>query len=698
MQLREPFHNKVTATHLKRNAYLYVRQSTLQQVLGNQESTRRQYDLKGRAVALGWTADQIVVIDSDLGQSGASATDREGFQRLVGDVGVGQAGIVMGLEVSRLARNSSDWHRLLEICALSDTLILDEDGIYDPAHFNDRLLLGLKGTMSEAELHVLRARLQGGYMAKARRGELRIRLPVGFVYDATDKVQLDPDRQVRDAIEFLFATFARTGSAGDTFRTFNQQGLQFPSRPPHGPRMGELVWNNLSYSRTLDVLHNPRYAGAFVLGRTRQRKLGSGKRTTRNLSREEWSVLLHDIHDSYISWDEFEENQRRLRDNNYRIRGTGGTTPPREGSALLQGIALCGVCGKRMAIRYHLRKGLRVPWYCCPRGPMRWPGDKCQEIPGVGIDESISKLVVEAVTPMALEVALSVQEELASRLAEADSLRREQVERARYDAEAARRRYMKVDPDNRLVADALEADWNDKLRAFSQASEEYERRCKSDKETLAPKQRDHIIALAADFPTVWNVSSTTDKDRKKMLRLIIEDVTLHKRPEEITAQVRFRGGATKILSLPRPVPSWKTWLTPSQTISDIDKLLEQHTDSEIAKILNQQGHRSGKGQQFHSRIISQIRRDYGLKNKYDRLRERGMITVDEVAQKAGVTRQTVRRWQRKDLVQAYPCNNKGLYLYSPTMIPSKNQRPPRKRNPIGDSNDHQRSKEVQFEV
>jgi len=696
MKLSEP--TKVKAEHLKRDAYLYIRQSTLQQVFENPESTRRQYDLKGRAVALGWPAEQIVVIDSDLGQSGASATDREGFQRLVGDVGTGRAGIVMGLEVSRLARNSSDWHRLLEICALSDTLILDEDGIYDPAHFNDRLLLGLKGTMSEAELHVLRARLLGGYMAKARRGELRIRLPVGLVYDAADKVQLDPDRQVRDAIELLFTTFARTGSAGDTFRTFNQQSLQFPCRPPHGPRMGELVWNDLSYSRTLEVLHNPRYAGAFVLGRTRQRKGGTGRRTTRKLSREEWSVLLHDMHDGYISWDEFEENQQRLRDNNYRIRGTGGTTPPREGTALLQGIALCGVCGKRMAIRYHLRKGGRVPWYCCRRGPMRWPGDKCQEIPGAGIDASISKLVVEAVTPMALDVALRVQEELASRFAEADNLRRKQVERARYDAEAARRRYMKVDPDNRLVADTLEADWNDKLRTFNKTQEEYERSRQEDKQTLGPKQREHIETLAADFPAVWNASSTTDKDRKRMLRLIIEDVTLFKHPEEIAAHVRFRGGATKTLSLERPMLSWKTWLTPPQAVSEIDRLLEEHTDAEIARILNHQGYRSGKGLRFHSKIVSQIRRDNGLKNKFERLREHGMITVDEIAQKAGVTRQTVRRWQREGQLQAYPCNNKGLCLYNPTGIPLKNQRPPRKSKPLGDSNDHQRSKEVQFEV
>ena len=264
--------SKVTADHLRRAAYLYVRQSMLHQVVENQESTRRQYDLRQRAVALGWPEERVVVIDSDLGKSGASAADRDGFQRLVGDVGTNQAGIVMGLEVSRLARNSSDWHRLLEICALTDTLILDEDGLYDPAHFNDRLLLGLKGTMSEAELHVLRARLQGGYLAKARRGELRIRLPVGFVYDEAGQVRLDPDRQVQDAVRLLLSTFERTGSASATFRAFHAQGLRFPCRPPHGPHQGELLWQTLTYSRALDVLHSPgRGPGPELLPGARRR-------------------------------------------------------------------------------------------------------------------------------------------------------------------------------------------------------------------------------------------------------------------------------------------------------------------------------------------------------------------------------------------------------------------------------------------
>ena len=304
-------HSKVQARHLSRDAYLYIRQSSLRQVLEHTESTERQYALQQRAIALGWTPEQVIVVDTDQGLSGASAVDRAGFQTLVTEVGMGRAGIVMGLEVSRLARNSTDWHRLLEICALTDTLILDEDGIYDPAHFNDRLLLGLKGTMSEAELHLLRARLHGGLLNKARRGELQCRVPIGFVYDAVGRVVLDPDQRVQETLRTFFATFRRTGSATATVKHFRAQGWSFPRRLWHGPRKGEVIWGPLDHSRTLWVLHHPRYAGAFVYGRTRQRAHGAYHK----LPQEEWTALIHDAHPGYISWADFEQHQGMLRDN-----------------------------------------------------------------------------------------------------------------------------------------------------------------------------------------------------------------------------------------------------------------------------------------------------------------------------------------------------------------------------------------------
>ena len=359
--MTRPPHQKVTASHLQRDAYLYVRQSTVRQVFENTESTRRQYALRERAVALGWPIERVVVIDSDLGKSGASGTDREGFQELVGEVGMGRVGIVLGLEVSRLARNSTDWHRLLEICALTDTLILDEDGIYSPSDFNDRLLLGLKGTMSEAELHVLRARLRGGILNQARRGALRMPLPVGLVYDPLGRVVLDPDSQVRQSFGHLFETFERTGSASAAVKHFREQGLRFPRRPRSGVHKGELLWEALLHWRVLHVLHNPRYAGAFVFGRTRTRKRPDGTVEIKKLPREEWTVLLPDAHPGYISWEQFEANQKRLRGNAQAHGSDRRKSPPREGPALLQGLVVCGVCGRRMTVRYHTRKGRQYP-------------------------------------------------------------------------------------------------------------------------------------------------------------------------------------------------------------------------------------------------------------------------------------------------------------------------------------------------
>ena len=546
--MRVDTHQKVNAGHLKRNAYLYIRQSTLRQVFENTESTKRQYDLRQHAVALGWPVEQIVVIDSDLGQSGASAVDREGFQRLVAEVDLGKAGIVLGLEVSRLARNSTDWHRLLEICALTDTLILDEDGIYDPAHFNDRLLLGLKGTMSEAELHVIKARLQGGLLNKARRGELQSPLPVGFVYNPVNQPVLDPDKQVQQSLRFFFDTFHRAGSAMATIKAFHQQGLLFPRRLRKGPHKGDLLWAELTHSRTLQVLHNPRYAGAFVYGRTRTRKKADGGDTFQKRPRDQW-ILLQGVHPDYISWEQYEENQRRLLENSKAHGADRRMSPPREGPALLQGLVLCGICGGRMTVRYHNRCTHPVPDYVCQKDGIEHGKPLCQSINGEQIDKAISELLIQTMTPMALDVALAVQQEIQTRLDDVDRLRRKQVERARYESDLAQRRYLHVDPANRLVADALEAEWNSKLRALNDAQQEYERLCQTDHQTMDGAQRARIAALARDFPRLWQDPKTPDRERKRMVRLLLEDVTLLKR-EQILVHVRFKGGMIKSLSLP----------------------------------------------------------------------------------------------------------------------------------------------------
>jgi DNA invertase Pin-like site-specific DNA recombinase len=655
---------KVQASHLKRNAYLYVRQSTLRQVFENTESTKRQYGLRQRAIALGWAEDRIIVIDNDLGQSGASSADREGFQRLVSEVGVGHAGIVLGLEVSRLARNSMDWHRLLEICAITDTLILDEDGIYDPAHFNDRLLLGLKGTMSEAELHVLRARLQGGILNKARRGELGMRPPVGLVYDAAGTLVLDPDQQVQHCLRWLFTTFRQTGSATATAKAARHQGLAFPRRCGKGPHKGELIWTGLDHSHVLRILHNPRYAGAFVYGRTHTRKTVDGSKRLRNVPRDQWDTLIPGAHVGYLSWEEYEQNQKRLHESAQAIGADRRRGPPREGPALLQGLVLCGRCGNRMTVRYHSRHGHLCPEYLCQREGIEHAEPICQRVPGVGIDHAIGELLVKAVNPLALEVTLAVQRELQSRIDDADRLRHKQVERAQYDADLAQRRYLRVDPDNRLVADSLEADWNHKLRALTEAHEEYARRHEQDARVLTDDQRATILALASDFPRLWRDPATPDRERKRMVRLLLEDITLN-RDHQITLQIRFKGGAHKTVNLPLPLQSWQKCVTPSAVVNEIDQLLNQHTVLEIATILNERGIVSGAGRPFHPHLVARLVRSYGLKPRYDRLREAGLLTVQEMADALHISPTHVKIWNRHRLVRGHAYSDKNECLYEP---------------------------------
>ena len=655
---------KVTASHLKRDAFLYVRQSTLHQVVQNTESTQRQYALQQQAVALGWPMERVHVIDCDLGQSGASAVDRAGFQQLVAEVSLGQAGIVLGLEVSRLARNSADWQRLLELCALADTLILDEDGLYDCNDFNDRLLLGLKGTLSEAELHFLKARLRGGILNKARRGELVTPLPVGLMYDQTKRVRLDPDLQVQQAIRLLFETFRRTRSAHATTVHFRREGLQFPRRLRTSTRKGELIWGVLSLSRVLQVLHNPRYAGAFVFGRTRTRTWPDGRSHTQKLPMEEWLVLIPNHHAGYITWEEYQDNQRRLQEAAQAHGAERRKSPPREGPALLQGLVICGVCGRRMTVRYHQRRGILYPDYVCQNRNVHYGAERCQHLPGQAIDEAIAKLLLETLTPINLQVALAVQQEILARQEAADDLRAKQVERTQYEADLAGQRYRQVDPSNRLVASTLEAEWNAALRILQEAQQEYEHHRKMDRLLVDDQVREQVMGLTTDFPRVWNDPHSTHKDRKRIVRLLLEDVTLIK-THQVTLQVRFRGGATQTLTIPAALRIWEMGNTPPEVVQMIDTLLNEYTDQQVAAILNARGLHPGKGDTFHRRLVARVRREHGLKSRYERLREAGMLTADEMAEALGVCKSTVMTWRRAGLLRGYVYNAKNSCLFEP---------------------------------
>jgi DNA invertase Pin-like site-specific DNA recombinase len=661
--------NKVTSEHLRRDAYLYVRQSSLQQVQDHRESTARQYALKGRAQALGWATEQTVVIDEDQGLSGASTVERTGFQRLVAEVGLGHVGLVMGLEVSRLARNSADWHRLLEICALAETLILDEDGLYDPSQFNDRLLLGLKGTMSEAELHVLRARLLGGTLNKARRGELWIRPPIGLVYDRAQGLMLEPDAQIQGAVRLLFATFRRTGSAEQVVRHFAREGVRWPRRLTTGPRAGEVGWGRLEHSRVLDILHNPRYAGAFVYGRRRQRKVGvTGQPRYRRLPQAEWKVFLPHAHPGYLSWEEFETNQATLRANAQSRGLDRRRSPAREGVALLQGLVICGRCGERMTVRYIVRQGHPAPYYVCQRAGIATAQRICESLPGVTLDDAVAEAVLAAVTPAALEVALEVFEELRARKADVDRLRRAQVDRAREEAELAQRQFLLVRPEHRLVADSLERQWNEALMRLAAAEEEYRRATTADGPALTGDDRARIHALASDLPRVWHDPRTAMRERKRMLRLLIEDVTLL-RAHAIQIQIRWKGGATMTLERSRPLTAPDLRRTPAAIVELIRALATGQTDRQVAATLNGRELRSGTGQLFNRVVIRHIRQTYGISGLAEHLHQAGWLTASEIAVQLGVHFTTAKRFAHEGVLRAVRADDRGLLLFEPPTGP-----------------------------
>lgn len=678
--------SKVAADHLRRDAYLYVRQSSLYQVANNTESARRQYDLRDRAVAMGWPAERVVVIDVDQGQSGASAADREGFQRLVAEVSLGKAGIVLGLECSRLARNNADWHRLLQLCSLTNTLICDEDGLYDPGAINDRLLLGLKGTMSEAELHFLRARLQGGILAKASRGELALRLPVGLVYDAAGTVVLDPDAGVRHAIEHLFATFEATGSATAVVKAFAAEGLNFPARHCGGPHHGELYWKALRHDQVLFVLHNPRYAGVYFYGRHRQITDLDGRHHTLTKAREDWTVFLPGAHDGYISLEQFDTNQTRLAANAATRGEDRRAGPAREGPALLQGLVLCGRCGNRMTVGYHKRcDDSLVPDYACQSQGIATGTPPCQRVCGSGIDAAVAALVLEQLSPLAIESVLAVSTELADRAAQADRIRATTVDRARHAAEAARRRYLAVDPTNRLVASTLEADWNHKLRELADAQDDYERAGHVGTAALDEYQLARIRALATDLPALWHDPATPMRERKRLIRLLVTDVTLIRHDEHITAQVRLPGGTSHTLTVPRPLRAWEAHTTPADTVALIDELVADHPYDEVAKILNQRGMTTGWGTAFTAASLTALCKARDIPSMRQRLRARGMLTLDEISAQLGVTTQTIKVWRRRGAITARRVDGRGACLYHPGQRRPTDGRTTRPHHPGADT-------------
>jgi len=546
--------SKIKPTHTQRAAFIYVRQSTPSQVEHNRESTARQYALAERACQLGWSHPQVVIIDEDLGLSGSSTAKRSGFTRMTSEVALGQVGIILGLEVSRLARNNADWYRLLELCGLTDTLIGDSDGVYHPALFNDRLLLGLKGTMSEAELHIIRARLEGGIRNKAARGELRRGLPVGFVWGEADgEVLFHPDAAVTGALRTVFERFAEFGSARRVWLWFRSEALSFPLQD--GPQ-GQIRWVTPTYTAIHHILTNPVYAGAYTYGKTRCERYvdehGTVKKRMRHLPLEQWAVLIPNHHPGFIDWATFQSNQARL-DSNTRPRPHQEGGALREGSALLQGLATCGHCGRRLHTHYRGRNS--TPGYhCAGKDIVNGRGVYCFNVGGLAIDRAVANAFLAAVTPAAVEATLLTVQQLQSHHDAALAQWRLEIERLRYEAERVERRYRAVEPENRLVARGLETEWEKRLRDLAAAEAELRRREQQQPTSINPEQLKRLRALGADLREVWNAATTTDRDRKELLRTLLEEVMLDVKRAEGQAHLtlRWRGGAITTLDVPVP--------------------------------------------------------------------------------------------------------------------------------------------------
>lgn len=640
--------SKVTAAHLRRLALVYVRQSTTAQVEYNRESTERQYRLAERAAQLGWKHEQIKVIDRDLGVSGSGLAERAGFTHMTAEVALGHVGIVLGLEVSRLARNNADWYRLLDLCGTSDTLIGDADGIYHPGMFNDRLVLGLKGTMSEAELHVLRARLNGGIRNKAARGELRRGLPVGLIWGEADgEVLLHPNEAVRGAIGAVFDRFAEMGSARQVWLWFRQQGLRFPLQSSTVP---EMRWIAPSYTKIHEVLTNPVYAGAYVYGKTRQERYiddtGRVRKRLRHLPRSQWSVVIRDHHAGFIDWATFEANQLRLAQNTHpRPHQTGGAV--REGAALLQGIAKCGCCGRGLRVYYRGRNSA-PGYYCAGNTISNGRGERCLQLGGRQVDDAVAEAFLAELAPAGLEAALKAAEQLESDHDSVLAQFKREVERAEYEAQRAERRYHAVDPENRLVARGLEAEWEHSLRQLENARAELARREQQRPRAIRADERAAIYSLGSDLRSVWAAPTTRDRDRKELLRALLEEVIIALQRHESRAHLtmRWRGGAITQLdiAIPRFQPMGPR--TNEDTISLLRRLALLYPDEVIAGIFNRQERKTATGGRFTANQVGSLRRYRNIPRFQAPVGppQGELATIRKAAQILGLNTSTIHRW------------------------------------------------------
>jgi DNA invertase Pin-like site-specific DNA recombinase len=652
---------KIRPEHQERWAVVYVRQSTAQQVLHHQESTRLQYGLTRRAELLGWSADRILVIDDDLGKSGASAVGRVGFQRLVSEVSLDHIGIILGIEMSRLARSCADWHQLLEICALFRTLIADLDGIYDPSQYNDRLLLGLKGTMSEAELHILKQRMDQGRLNKARRGDLRFALPVGYVWSADEGICLDPDEQVRDTVHLIFRTFDEVGTLGGLVRFLARNNVQLGIRVREGPGKGNLVWRRPNRMTLQNLLTHPIYAGAYAYGRRQddpRRKRSEQTRSGRGvMARSDWHVLLPDQCPTYISWDHYERNLARLHANRARAETMGAV---RQGAALLAGLVVCARCACRLGVHYDGGTSEHYIYECV----MRWNNygePRCQHVAGPCLDSFVSHQVLAALAPAALELSLAATERLEEERAEVEHLWQQRRERAGYEVERAARQYHAVEPENRLVVRTLERAWEDKLTAQQQLEEEYHRFGRAQPRLLTGDERASIRQLATDIPSLWNAATTTPADRKEIIRQVVERVLVDAEgtSERVRVRLDWVGGGHTTGEVIRPVGKLSDLSSYPQLCERVRQLTEAGwAATAIADHLNDEGyHPAHASARFGAPTIRTLQRQLAVTTPRPRVRTRTELGPEDwwpadLGRTLDIPKSSLYHWIRQGIVRA----------------------------------------------
>jgi DNA invertase Pin-like site-specific DNA recombinase len=655
---------KVTQSHLQKPAFIYVRQSTMGQVRYHQESTERQYALKHRAQEMGWLPHQVKMLDGDLGMSGARTEGREDFKSLVAEVSMQNVGAIFAIEVSRLARSCADWHRLLELCAYSGTLIIDEDGCYNPAEFNDQLLLGLKGTMSQAELHFIRARLYGGKLNKAKKGELRFPLPIGFCFDEQDRIIIDPDEEVRGAVSMIFSAFRETGSAYGVVHKFVKLGLRFPKRSYGGVWQGKLVWGGLTHARVLSVLRNPSYAGVYAFGRYHYAKeiSSEGKIISRPKVRpmQDWQVKIDDHHEGYISWDEYLKNESLLQNNRTNGEPMILSGAAREGLALMQGLLLCGTCGRRLSPRYTGNGGIYPTYQCNWRRREGLSTSSCMSVRCADVDAVVVQRIFDLLKTDQLQIAIQALTQLEKRDAAASKQWQMKIERAEYETQLAQKRYEEVDPGNRLVAATLERRWNEALVKLEELKTAADQLQQDTGLSITTEQKSQILALAKELPKLWNASTTQPQDRKRILRLLLSDITVEKRqPKSLILHIRWHGGATEDVPVTLPPDQPDVVRYPDEFIARIRDLAKAQSDPDIAAFLNRENKLSSTGKPFTASMISWIRFKHRIKSP---LPDDGEFTVAQLAAKFGVSQHVVYYWLERKLLDARRIGESGPYF------------------------------------